>query len=415
MRLDRIPGQPFDALVDVVVVGGGIVGAASAYYLAKRGLRVTLLEARDLAYGATGRNLGYVWLHNRRPGAELDLAMTTRKFLPQLPEELAYDFELRCNGGMIFFKTEDQALVMAEFVRQRNLDGVGMRLLDSKEARELAPLLPETILGATYCPLDAQVNPALYVRAYAAAARRLGADVRVGTPVKRLYVENGRVTGVEIPEGRIGAATVVLATGAWTSEFAKSFGLDVPIHPMRLQIVSTAPMPPLLDKLVYGAVAVKQYKIFQDLPSFDDKFFEADYEWEYEMLLLQAICQTRAGNFLLGCSMDYPGFVWEPDLRGIATITRAMVKDVPALREARFEQAWAGILPFTLDNLPIIDFVPSYEGLMIAAGHVFGNAAGPTTGLLVSEMVAHAPTTIDVTPFRFDRPSLAGVAEESTW
>lgn len=415
MPPDPVRGQPFGALAAVVIVGGGIVGAASAYYLAKRGFRVTLLEARDLAYGASGRNLGYVWLHNRRPGAELDLAMTTRKFLPRLPEELEYDFELRCNGGMIFFKTEDQGRVMAEFVRQRNADGVDMRLLDSKEARELAPLLPDTILGATYCPLDAQVNPELYVRAYATAARRLGADVRVGTPVRRLCVEKGRVSGVEIPEGRINAEVVVLATGAWTPQFARSFGLDAPIHPMRLQIVSTAPMPPMLDKLVYGAVAVKQYKIFQDLPGFDDKFFGVDYEWEHEMLLLQAICQTRAGNFLLGCSMDYPGFVWEPDLRGIAMITRAMLQDLPALREARFERAWAGILPFTLDNLPIIDFVPSHEGLMIAAGHVFGNAAGPTTGVLVSEMIAGVPTTIDVNPFRFNRPSLAGAAEESTW
>lgn len=400
---------------DVIIVGGGIVGAATAYYLTKRGFQVTLFEARDLAYGATGRNLGYIWLHNRRPGEELNLAMTTRKFLAQLPEELDYDFELQCNGGMIFFKTEDQARVMAEFVRKRNADGVEMRLLDSKQARDLAPILPESILGATFSPLDAQVNPALYVRAFATAARRLGADVRVGTPVRQVIAEKGRVTGVEIPEGRMSAGVVVLATGAWTPEIARSFGLEVPIHPMRLQIISSAPMPPMLDKLVYGAVAVKQYKIFQDLPGFDDKYFEADYEWEYEMLLLQGLCQTRAGNFLLGCSMDYPGFVWEPDLRGIAMITRAMLQDIPALRQVKFERAWAGILPFTLDNLPIIDFVPGYDGLMVAAGHVFGNAAGPTTGLLVSEMIAHAPTTIDVSPFRFGRPSLLGEAGESTW
>lgn len=401
---------------DVIIVGGGIVGAASAYYLSKRGIRVTLLEARDLAYGATGRNLGYIWLHNRRPGPELDLAFTTRKILNQLPEELDYDFELRCNGGMIFFNTDDQARVLKEFVDLRNQQGVEMHILDSKQAREMAPILPETVLGATYSPLDAQVNPSAYVRAFAAAAKRFGADIRVGTPVKKLHIENGRISSVETPDGRLTAGTVVLATGAWTPEVAQAFGLEVPIHAMRLQIVQTAPMPPLIDKLLYGPVAIKQYKIFQDLPSFDDKYFEADYEWEYEMLLLHSLCQTRAGNLLLGCSMDYPGFLWEPDLRGIAMITRAMLRDFPVLRDARIDQMWAGILPFTLDNLPIVDFVPEYKGLMVAAGHVFGNAGGPSTGMLVSELISGSPTTtFPASPFRFDRPSLLGMAEESTW
>jgi glycine/D-amino acid oxidase-like deaminating enzyme len=132
-------------------------------------------------------------------------------------------------------------------------------------------------------------------------------------------------------------------------------------------------------------------------------------------LLLQGICQTRAGNFLLGCSMDYPGFVWEPDLRGVAMITRAMLRDFPALREAHLERAWGGILPFTLDNLPIVDFAPGYDGLMVAAGHVFGNASGPATGMLVSELVTGAPTSFNAAPFRLGRPSLVGAADESTW
>jgi len=397
-------------------MGGGIVGAASAYYLAKRGLRVTLLEARDLAFGATGRNLGYIWLHNRRPGAELDLALTTRNILNQLPEELDYDFELRCNGGMIFFNTDDQARVLNEFAIVRNQQGVEMHILDRQQAREMAPILPDSILGATYSPLDAQVNPSAYVRAFATAAKRLGADIRVGTPVRKLNITNGHVSGVETPDGQLTAGTVVLATSAWTPEFAQSFGLEVPIHAMRLQIVQTTPIPPMLNKLLYGPVAIKQYKIFQDLPSFDDKYFEADYEWEYEMLLLHSLCQNSAGNLLLGCSMDYPGFIWEPDLRGVAMITRAMLRDFPALREARMQRAWAGILPFTLDNLPIIDFVPGYDGLLVAAGHVFGNAGGPSTGMLVSELISGTPTTsFPSAPFRFDRPSLLGETEESTW
>jgi glycine/D-amino acid oxidase-like deaminating enzyme len=165
---------------DVLVIGGGIVGAATAYQLARRGVDVILLEADRLASGATGRNLGYIWLHTRRVGPELELAMSTRNELESLPEELGADFGLRTRGGLIYFTTEDQAIVMREFVEARTADGVPMRLLDGNEARELAPILPETVLGASYCPLDAQIDSRRYVRAFAAAAQRHGARVVEG-------------------------------------------------------------------------------------------------------------------------------------------------------------------------------------------------------------------------------------------
>ena len=100
---------------DVVVIGGGIVGSASAYFLAKKGFNVMLLEKNDIASGASGHNAGYIWIHTRKPGPELTLVSETNKMLSKLPEELDYDFELRQIGGMIFFKTEDQAQIMKEF------------------------------------------------------------------------------------------------------------------------------------------------------------------------------------------------------------------------------------------------------------------------------------------------------------
>ncbi len=163
---------------DVLVIGGGIVGAASAYHLARRGASVTLLEADRLASGATGRNLGYIWLHTRRPGPELDLVMATRDELETLPEELGADFGLRTNGGLIYFSTEAQGAVMREFVDRRTADGVPMRLLDGDEARALAPILPgQRGRAPRICPLDAQIDSRRYVRAFATAAQRAGARV----------------------------------------------------------------------------------------------------------------------------------------------------------------------------------------------------------------------------------------------
>ena len=134
---------------DVLVIGGGIVGAASAYHLARRGASVTLLEADELAYGATGRNLGYIWIHTRRPGPELELVMHLRRELEELPGVFDDDFGLRTEGGLIYAHTEAQLATLAEFVEQRQADGVEMRLIDGDQARSLAPILPATVIGAS--------------------------------------------------------------------------------------------------------------------------------------------------------------------------------------------------------------------------------------------------------------------------
>jgi glycine/D-amino acid oxidase-like deaminating enzyme len=400
---------------DVLVIGGGIVGAASAYHLARQGVGVTLLEAESLAWGATGRNLGFLWVHTRKKGPELDLVMATRRQLPGLVDELDAPVDLRMNGGMVFFQDERQADVMREFTEQRTADGVPMRLISGAEAREVAPILPDTVIGASWCDLDAQVEPTLWVRAFAGAAVRHGAVVREGVRVTRLLRDGDRITGAETPDGLIEADTVVLAAGGWTPELAATAGITLPIHPMRLQVVQTAPFGVETRPVVYGATALKQYSVFQDLPSFDDALFMNDVEWKYDMLLLESFCQKADGSYLLGCSMDYPGFVWDADLRGVSLVNDILMDHVPRFREAGFRKAWAGILPFTVDNLPIIDRAPGIEGLVVAAGHVFGNGAGPTTGSLVASIVTGTEPVLSLEPFRAVRDGLAVGAGQSVW
>jgi glycine/D-amino acid oxidase-like deaminating enzyme len=393
-----------DGRYDVVVIGGGIVGCSSAYFLSKKGFNVVLVEAKDIASGASGHNAGFIWAHTRKPGPELTLVNETLKMLPQLPEELDYDFELRQSGGMIFFSNDDQAAIMSEFVDQRNKDGVTMQLLDRKEALEMAPILSDQVLGSTYCPLDALIHPTLYPQAFAHGARRLKTQIRTGTPVTAINVEQGRVTGVKTPQGDIRAQYVLLAAGAWTPQVAESLGLKIPVFPMRLQMLSTAPLENrVADRCLYGPVSAKQYQLFQDLPSYKDEAFHADYEWRYEMLLLHGGMQMVGGQFVFGMPMDYPGMVTVPDVKGMGMMTEALYTDYPMLRNVAVEKAWASLLPFTMDSLPIIDHIPQYEGLFVSAGHAFGNAAGPISGLLAAEMIAGESTTIDVSPFALDR------------
>ena len=400
---------------DVLVIGGGIVGAASAYHLARRGASVTLLEADQLAYGATGRNLGYIWLHTRRPGPELELVMHLRRELEELPGVFDDDFDLRTDGGLIYAHTEGQLATLAEFVEQRQADGVDVRLIDGDEARSLAPILPETVIGASYCPLDAQMDSSRYVRGFADAAVRAGATVDEHTPVRALEREGSRITRVVTDAATYTPGSVVVAAGAWTPALLAQVGADVPIHAMRLQIVQTTPMPRALGPVLYGPGAVKQYKIIRELPSFrrDDWVNEAEYR--HGKALLEAVCQRSDGSYLLGCAMDYPGFIWEPDLAGVALVAESLPAIMPALQAARFARAWAGILPFTTDNLPIIDALPGFDGVYVAAGHVFGNGAGPTTGRLIADLIFGGEPTMDLAPFRADRSGLTDPVDTSVW
>ena len=399
---------------DVVIVGGGIIGCTAAYYLSRKGFDVILLESGDLASGATGHNIGYIFMHTRNPGPQMALASATYKLLPQLPEELDYDFELRQNGGMIYFNREEQRPIMEEFVEQRNKDGITMKLLDKKEAREMAPVLPEDILGSTYSPMDSLVNPTLYVRAFANAARREGTLIRTGMPVISVNIDKSRVTGVKTPEGDIQSKYVVLAAGGWTNQLTEKLGLNLGIFTMRLQLLSTAPIKErLLDKALYGPDSAKQYKLFQDLPSYTDEAFRADYEWRYETMLLQCANQTKSGHMLFGIPLDYPGSVDAAntaDVRGVGLMVEAMYANFPALRTVAFDKAWGRVVCFTSDSLPVIDFVPEYEGLLINSGHVVGNATGPISGILTAEMIAGEKTSIEISPFSLKRPALETMA-----
>jgi glycine/D-amino acid oxidase-like deaminating enzyme len=400
---------------DVLVIGGGIVGSATAYHLAARGASVVLLEAAELASGATGRNLGYIWLHTRRPGAELELALHLRGELEELSGVFDDDFGLRTEGGLIYAHTEGQLATLREFVERRQADGIDMRLIDGDEARSMAPILPDSVIGASYCALDAQMDSVRYVRGYAKAAERAGARVLERTPVRALERDGSRIASVVTDDETFTPKRVVVAAGMWTRELLAPVGVDIPIHAMRLQIVQTAPMERRLGPVLYGPAAVKQYKLFRELPSFRPDDWVNEAEVRYGMALLEAVCQRADGSYLLGCAMDYPGAVWEPDLAGVALLTDALPAIFPEFRGARFARAWAGVLPFTTDNLPIIDAVPGLDDAYVATGHVFGNAAGPTTGRLIADLISGTEPFMDITRFRADRPGLADPIDTSVW
>lgn len=386
----------------VLVVGGGIVGCATAYYAARDGAHVTLIEREHIAYGASGRNPGFVWLHCRNPGIALKLSLASRKLYSELVEDLPEDFGFLPNGGLIYFTTPEQGEAFGEFVEARRQDGLEMELIDGAEVQRLVPPIREDVLGASFCPLDAQIDTPRFVRSLAAGARAHGAEIREGVAVTGLRRDGERVVGVETSEGPIDADTVVAAAGVWAPGLLASIDVDLKVGGERLQVLATEPLPRMIEPLVYGPLATKQYSLFRDLPSYDVTHFTAPYEDEADVELLLLAVQRATGEILLGCPMDYPDELDQrPTLAGLAALVHAFELDFPGLREVPISRMWAGLLPYTSDTLPVIDW--SIPGLVIAAGHVYGNSAGPITGKLVAQLLAGAEPEIDLSECTLDR------------
>jgi glycine/D-amino acid oxidase-like deaminating enzyme len=386
----------------VVVVGGGIVGCATAYFASRNGADVTLVEREHVAFGASGRNPGFVWLHCRNPGIALELSLASRRLYPELVDELPEDFGFRASGGLIYFTTPDQGDVFAEFAEARRSDGLEVELVDGAEVRRMVSPIREDVLGGSFCPLDAQIDTPRFVRALAAGARAHGADVREGVAVTGLRRDGERVVGVETSDGAIGADAVVVAAGAWTPPILATIDVDVKVGGERLQVLATEPLPRLIEPVVYGPLATKQYALFRDLPSYDVAHFTAPYEDEAAMELLLLASQRATGEILLGCPMDYPAELDQrPTFAGLAAIVHGFELDFPGLRDAPISRMWAGLLPYTSDTLPIID--TSIAGLVIASGHVYGNSAGPITGKLIAQLLAGDDPELDLRECALDR------------
>ena len=378
------------------------MGCAAAYFAARNGADVTLVEREHVAFGASGRNPGFVWLHCRNPGIALELSRASRSLYPELADELPEDFGFRPNGGLIYFMTPEQGAVFERFVERRRRDGLEMELIDARDVRRLVPPIREDVLGASFCPVDAQIDTPRFVHALAAGARAHGAVVREGVAVTGVLRDGDRVIGVATPEGPLHADAVAVAAGAWTPSLLETIGIEAPIGAERLQVLATERLPRLIEPLVYGPLATKQYSLFRDLPGYDVRHFTAAYEDEADIELLLLIAQRATGEILLGCPMDYPAELDQrPTFAGLAAIVHGFEADFPGLRDAPMGQMWAGLLPYTEDTLPIIDMpVP---GLVLAAGHVYGNAAGPITGKLVAELLAGEEPELDLSECRLDR------------
>ena len=326
---------------DVIVVGGGVVGSAVAWSLARRGVAVRLLERDSVAAHASGAAAGMLApISEAAPDTALRrAALAALEVFPGVVEELestsGVDPEW-VQSGVLRVAHDASAAVGLRARAERDAEH-GVVWLEGAEARAAAPGLAETCPGATWSPREAHVRSPLLTEAFVRSAEARGAQIEAGVPVTGLTIEAGRVRGVETAAGRLAAGGVVLCAGCWTTAATAWAGARVPVEPVRGQIVSLdAPSPPFAP-IVWGA----------------DTY----------------LVPKRDGSVVVGATEERAGFEVRVTAEGVGTLLEAATSLVPPLAKSGFRGAWAGLRPAAPDRLPVVGALPAVEGCWVASGH----------------------------------------------
>ncbi|MBL0386386.1 glycine oxidase ThiO [Tumebacillus sp. ITR2] len=364
---------------DVLIVGGGVIGASIAYELAEAGVQTLLIDKDNLGSQSTRAGAGMLGaqVEMMNPGPMFELGVASRALFSNLREKLleisGLDMELQTPGIFrVAVDEEDRQELLARQIWQRE---AGQRA-EWYEDEDLRNILGDNIVGTTYgalyIPDDHQVRNNALLLALVASAKALGAKFLEHTAMTSFLTENGAVVGVQTQDGVIRANRVVLATGAWTGLLGQGLGLDIPVFPVKGQsflLDSYAPPTP--------------YTIFT----------HGCY-----------ILPKRNGQVYVGATEEASGFDTRPNLGSLAKLSTQAVHLMPSLASLPFAEPIAGLRPGSRDGLPVLGDVPGVPGLYLATGH-FRNGVllSAITGKVMRELLTGTETSVDLKPFALMR------------
>jgi D-amino-acid dehydrogenase len=413
-----------DSKPDVLIIGGGVIGVCSAYYLAQKGLKVALIEKEEIASGCSYGNGGLIvpshamplaspgalgnglrWMLDSqspfyiKPRLDLDLIrwlvgfavasrptkmprslpvlrdllFASRLLYDELAQSAGFDFGFSGKGSLLVCLSKDALEHEKEETHLFERFEIPFKVLGQDEVHEIEPALLPQVIGGIYYPRDGHIDPARFVIGLAEKVEDLGAQVWTKTEAIKLETSQGRITTVHTTRGVLHPRQVVLATGSWSPEVAHGLNLRIPIQP------------------------AKGYSVTVEKPTVTPKL---------PLLFSEAgvVVNPLAASLRIAGTLELAGMDFSFNSRRIEAIQKSARAYLPGLDTAKVIEIWRGLRPCTPDGLPIICRSKDFSNLIIAAGHaMLGMSLGPITGKLVSQLVLGEKTELNVAPLAVGR------------
>ena len=365
---------------DVIIIGSGVIGCAAAYYLAKKGTSVIVLDKdENIGNGGSARNGGGVRQSGRDP-RELPLAMyAVNNLWPTLSEELGVNVEYHKEGNLRLGKTKHHLEILQGLTDRATACGLDVRMIDGAEVRAINPYLSDEVIGASWCATDGHANPLMTTLGYYRAARRLGVQFYTGEEVTELQTIKGKARRVITKKNVFEGEKIIVAAGYESRWILESVGIDIPMSKDLIEALVTEAEAPMFPQMLGTA--------------------DADFYGH----------QTDHGSFVFGGASGFETVNKDNGHNMTSSITapcicRGIMKYIPKLADAKIVRTWAGYEDVSADGVPVLGEIREVPGLITACaftGHGFG--ISPIVGTLLAEIAREEKTTLDLSAFRYDR------------
>ncbi|NLC37908.1 MAG: FAD-binding oxidoreductase, partial [Clostridia bacterium] len=306
-------------VADVVVIGAGVLGCSVAYHLARKGVKVIVLEKANIGSGTSATGVGAVNIQSKGPGFYLEMNLASSAYYPEFAASLDGDIEFVPSGGCHIAETEPEMQKRVAFMEeQKKTPGFKVEYFFGKEVKDIEPAISTHVAGLTYCPQDGMVNPFLLAWVTARTARRLGTVFETETEVVDIQILNKGYKIITAKQGAFEAPIVVNCAGTGAKKIGAMVGADLQIDPMKGQLLVTERLPRLFRHLV------------------------------------STLGQTASGNILIGATAHFGVDDTKVNYMDIKAMASRAVRLVPTLKNVSLIRCWAGVRPYPADGYPIL-------------------------------------------------------------